>query len=210
MSLGAGRRTRHVHPTARLKPWAPRHREDVYLEKGKKVEECWLLQETSLRGPHILEGAGRVGVWAARQEPLTSGVSQNHHEGVGSRWLWGWGPGTQNWIPSRVEGPRGRAGKPSRHELPGASSTLCPPCAPASGQDQFFASKHMTFPGLRNGEVEAVHLERIPYPQRGSLYPGVCPRRAAPRPRTCPPARNCSLIPPCARPRHTGPSCRPF
>ena len=38
----------------------------------------------SLRGPQILGKAGRVGVWAVRQGPLTPGASQNYHEGVGS------------------------------------------------------------------------------------------------------------------------------
>ena len=41
-----------------LKPWAPRHREDVYLETGKKGEECWLLQETSLFVVPIFLGRG--------------------------------------------------------------------------------------------------------------------------------------------------------
>lgn len=41
-----------------LKPWAPRHREDVCLEKGKKVEGCWLLQEASLFVVPIFLGRG--------------------------------------------------------------------------------------------------------------------------------------------------------
>ena len=80
-----------------------------------------------------------VGVWAARQGPLTSGVSQNHHEGVGSRLAVGMGARHTQLDPKQSgRGPGGELGNQAGHELPGRKQ--CPRCAPASGQDQFCAS----------------------------------------------------------------------
>lgn len=86
MSLGGWEKNQACSPNSlcRLKPWAPRHREDVYLEKKGRWRSAGSAGDLSLRGPHIL-GKGLVGGGVGSEAgSLTSGVSQNHHE-VGSR-----------------------------------------------------------------------------------------------------------------------------
>ena len=77
----------------------------------------------SLWSPYFWEGAGRVGVWAARQGPLTSGVSQNHQEGVGSRLAVGRGARHTELDPKQSErGPGGELGNPAFMSYRGGSS----------------------------------------------------------------------------------------
>lgn len=64
-----------------LKAQAPGHGEDVWRRRWKGTGSC--RRPLSSWSPDSWEGAGRVGVWAVKQGPLT-GASQNCHEGVGS------------------------------------------------------------------------------------------------------------------------------
>ena len=64
-----------------------------------------------------------VGVWAARQGPLTSGVSQNHQEGVGSCLAVGMGARHTELDPKQSErGPGGELGNPAFMSYRGGSS----------------------------------------------------------------------------------------